>query len=278
MISWRSFSFYMPNAIPEIVRLQKRVFAALGESLEQVEGTCSHGEFLTRTVRHCIDSVDAVVFFDLDCIPLKPGVVARAVRIAVERNMLIGCAQQANYIEVRKILAKRETWPVLLRKIDTARIRFSKWIGIDPFRFYHFENPLIYAGPCFLVVPSAVYNSVGSPTLDVTSRADAAGELTIACRQHGVKVKCLQPTFCHAPKYKLGNIERFGLGTVFGHCIFHAMETTYLSNKRSAFLFEEYCNKILSKYSAASFNERRSTSDGTEVTCPDRGLNVTEGI
>jgi hypothetical protein len=245
MIKWKSFSFFMPNALPEIVRLQQRVFEILQEPLIQVEDTCTHGQFLTRTVREYIDQLDAVVFFDLDCIPLKPGVVERAVRLAVEREMIIGCAQQANYVEIGKILEKRKHWPVIIRKLDTARILLSQRLGIDPYWFYHFDDPLIYAGPCFLVVPAKVYNRVGRPTLDVTPRADAAGELTIACRERGVKVKCLQPTFCHVPKYKLGNVKRFGLGTVFGHSIFHAMETTYLSNKKSASLFEEYCKKVI---------------------------------
>lgn len=242
----------MPNARPEMVRLQKRVFAALDEPLKQVEDTCSHGQFLTRTVRSNVDKVDAVVFFDLDCIPLKAGVIERAVRIAVQGNMLIGCAQQANYIEGAKMLERRKNWPMPIRKLDSARIRLSRSLGIDPYYFYHFKDPLIYAGPCFLVVPSAVYESVGRPTLDVTARADAAGELTIACHEHGVKVRCLQPTFCHVPKYKLGNVKRFGLGTTFGHCIFHAMEATYLGNQQSVSLFEEYCRRVLSACSDES--------------------------
>jgi hypothetical protein len=252
MIKWKSFAFYMPNALPEIVQLQQRVFEILQEPLVQVQDTCTHGQFLTYTVRNHIDQLDAVVFFDLDCIPLKPGVVERAVRLAVEQEMVIGCAQQANYIEIRKILEKRTQWPVILRKLDTARIRLSHRLGIDPYWFYRFEDPLIYAGPCFLVVPAKVYNRVGRPTLDVTQRADAAGELTIACREHGVEVMCLQPTFCHVPKYKLGNDKRFGLGTVFDDSFFHAMETTYLSNKKSASLFQKYCHDVILKYSNLS--------------------------
>lgn len=244
-MNWRTYSFYMPNASGEVVALQKRVFDALGEPLKQVEDTCSHGQFLTRTVRDNIDDVDALVFFDLDCIPLKRGVVARAVRIATRRNMIIGCAQQANYIEVRRILDRRKSWPVVLRKIDSAKIRLCNAIGIDPSHLYRLKNAMIYAGPCFLVIPSSVYQRVGRPTLDVTSRADAAGELTIACRENGVEVKCLQPTFCHVPKYKLGNVKRFGLGTIFGHCVFHAMETTCLGNKRSTSLFQHYCERVL---------------------------------
>ena len=245
MIKWKTFAFYMANALPEILRLQQEAFAALNEPLEQVLDTCSHGEFLTKTMRANQDSLDAVVFFDLDCITLKPGVVARAVKLAVTQGMVIGCAQQANHIEMEKILARRRTMPTLIRKITGARIRLWTWLGWDPF---YFPDPLIYAAPCFLVVPTKIYQQVGRPTLDVTPRCDAAGELTIACREHGVKVKCLQPNYCHVPKDKLGNVVRYGLGTVSGHCIFHGFETTYLSNQTSASLFKKYCEKVIAKY------------------------------
>ena len=245
MIKWKTFTFYMANALPEILRLQQEAFAALNEPLEQVLDTCSHGEFLTKTMRANQDSLDAVVFFDLDFIPLKPGVVARAVKLAVTQGMVIGCAQQANHIEMEKILARRRTMPTLIRKITGARIRLWTWLGWDPF---YFPDPLIYAAPCFLVVPTKIYQQVGRPTLDVTPRCDAAGELTIACREHGVKVKCLQPNYCHVPKDKLGNVVRYGLGTVSGHCIFHGFETTYLSNQTSASLFKKYCEKVIAKY------------------------------
>jgi hypothetical protein len=172
-------------------------------------------------------------------------VVARAVKLAVTQGMVIGCAQQANHIEMEKILARRRTMPTLIRKITGARIRLWTWLGWDPF---YFPDPLIYAAPCFLVVPTKIYQQVGRPTLDVTPRCDAAGELTIACREHGVPVKCLQPNYCHVPRWKLGNVVRYGLGTVSGHCIFHGFETTYLSNQKSASLFKEYCEKVITKY------------------------------
>lgn len=246
MIKWKTFSFYMPNALPEMVHLQNQVFDALNEPLKQVQDTCSHGEFLTATIRKYAGDLDAVVFFDLDCIPLKPGIVEKAVRIAVRNNMVIGCAQQANHIEEAKVFERRNSWPILIRKIDRARIRLYRRLGLDPF---HFKDPLVYAGPCFLVIPSRVYREVGEPALSPTARADAGGELTISCREHGIKVKCLQPTYCHVPKWKLGNVRRFGVGTVYGHCIFHAFESTYLKNDRSASLFNQYCWQVIHEFS-----------------------------
>jgi hypothetical protein len=239
----------MANAIPEILELQRKVFTTLNEPLEQVLDTCAHGEFLTKTMRAHAGELDAVVFFDVDCIPLKPGVVARAVRLAVEKNMIIGCAQQANHIEMNKLIARRKQLPTLTRKVTGAGIRICAMLGLDPF---YFPDPFIYAGPFFLVIPSKVYKAVGEPTLACTSRADAAGELTIACREHGIQVKCLQPTFCHVPRWKLGNEIRFGLGTIYGHCIFHAFETTYLSNQQSAGYFKQYCQKVINRFQASS--------------------------
>jgi len=239
---WKAFSFYMPNAIPKLVQLQRMVFDVLNEPLDQVQGTCSHGEFLTETMRANMDQLDAVVFFDLDCIPLKVGVVKKAVRLALKNQMIIGCAQQAECFEQIKVLQRRRSLPFPVRKILGARHRLWQRLGWDPF---FFKDPLIYAGPCFLVVPSKIYGRLGRPTLEKTERCDPAGELTIASREQGVEVKCLQPTFCHFPKYKLGNVKRFGLGTVYGRCIFHAFETSYVTNEKSVSLFTTYCEKII---------------------------------
>jgi hypothetical protein len=247
MRKWQTFSFYRPNARSEIVQMQKDVFAALCEPIEQVEDRCSHGKFLTDTLRSKVDQTEAVVFFDLDCIPLKPGVVEKAVRAALRSHMIIGCAQQANHIEEEKILMSVRKWPWALRKCESLRRRIWRRMGWDP---YHFRNPLIYAGPCFLVVPTAVYHQVGQPSLEPSPRADVAGELTIACQERQVRVKCLQPTYCHVPKFKLGNTRRFGLGTIYGHCIFHAFETTHKGNPLCASLFSEYCLRAIRQYSA----------------------------
>lgn len=132
MIKWQAFSFYMPNALPSIVSLQKAVFEKLDEPLVQVQDSCSHGEFLTRTMRDCLGKLDAVVFFDLDCIPLKQGISEKAVRLALKCRMVIGCAHQANHLEERKIVEKRHRLPFPARKLAGARHRLYQLLGWDP--------------------------------------------------------------------------------------------------------------------------------------------------
>ena len=242
MPTWQSFSFYMPNALPEIVAMQGAVFAALNEPLTQVRDTCQHGEFLTRTLRENADRLDAVVFYDLDCIPLKRGVTARAVDLALRRGTIIGCAQQAEHVEIMRSVEAERHLPFWHHRYRQVRRRVMDRLGRDPFRF---DDPFIYAGPCFLVVPTKLYKAVGQPDLMPTASVDVAGALTAACRERGVPVRCLQPTYCHHPKYKLGNTPRYGPGTVYGNCVFHAFETTYLTNTKSASLFMEYGEKVV---------------------------------
>ncbi len=235
-------SYYRDNANDDILQWQRRVFSHFHLQIKQCKSELSHGEFLTDYVRSKVSSVDVIIIVDIDCIPLTDDVVPRLLNIVTRKPMLIGCAQQADHIEMIKAEENYRLYSLPQKGIERC-VRLARWFrGKPPVRFH---NPLIYAGPCFLVVPSKVYYAAGQPTFEATVRADCAGELTIACREQGIPVRCIMPTHVVVPKYRLGDEIKFGLGTTYGRLIYHAFESTYKQNVLSQNLFITKCKEVL---------------------------------
>ena len=236
-------SFHMGNARADVLDWQRRVFHRLGVPLQQIRRPCPHGTFLTDSLRQRVDSCDAVVFFDIDCIPLRPEVTARCAEAACRRRIVIGCAQQANHYEARKYWHwhNQQGWPT--RASQRLRRAGRRILGMQnpPYR-----DPLIYAGPCFLVVPTSVYRAVGQPSLEPDDGAglDVGARLTVACRAAGYRVKCLRPTAVEVPKYRLGDRVAFGLGTTYAGMVYHAFESTYVEASRTPEMFLAKCRLV----------------------------------
>jgi hypothetical protein len=147
---------------------------------------------------------DGVIFFDIDCIPLNRGAVTHWYLPAIVAGTLIGPAQRANHLRTRHV----------------------------------------YAGPCALGFSRALYRRAGKPTMDVTRRADAAGELTYACEDRGIPVIKLPVTDCIELKWKLFEEDRpgFGMGTTWADSVFHAFE---MRGGETRQMFLDKCDEVL---------------------------------
>lgn len=201
--SWNIYSFFDDNIPPEVVLAQSQVFRHLGLPLVQRHlGGRSHGQAMQEAVHNAAE--DALIFFDIDCIPLNRGVVLNWYHPAMAAGAVIGPAQRANHLATRHI----------------------------------------YAGPCALGFSRATCVRAGSPTLDVTERADAAGELTYACEERSISVIKLPVTQCIEPRWKLYDEDRpsFGLGTTWADSVFHAFEMRGGKTRR---MFLDKCDAVL---------------------------------
>ena len=236
-------SFYMNNAKPAILDAQKQVFDALSIPLRQVCDTCSHSVFLTKFLRSQPASMEAVVFFDIDCVPLDDSVFWRLVRSAISDQSLVGCAQQANHIDTARYWKWHGRLPRYRRIVEKIRraIRHSRGVPNPPYL-----KPLTYAGPCFMIIPMKGYRELGSPSLEVEPEEfDAAGRLTHEWQNAGKSVKLLWPTDCELPKFRYGDVIGFGLGTTFDSFAYHAFESTHVKDSDSPERFVHRCNELM---------------------------------
>lgn len=244
-------SFYMSNASPSLVNAQAKVFEKLKIPIQQVCESCSHGEFLTAFLRKQTEDVQAVVFFDIDCVPLDAEKLWAVVQKSVAHQLLIGCAQQANHFEQVKYWRWCESLSIVARGIQKLRRGLRKITGkLNP----PYRSPFMYIGPCFMIVPMNTYREIGAPSLEAEPpQFDVAGRLTHEWTRNNKKCEFLWPSNCEIPKYRYGDTLGFGLGTTFGDLVYHAFESTYVAGSESANRFIARCNTLLSN--STSFNE-----------------------
>ena len=184
-------SLYWKNVSQDLVAHQKAVFRKLGVPHEQ----CLHDK-----MNHAewmeqeiarADPDDILVFCDIDAFPITKKAYEKAVSVA-RGGKIFGLAQTAN----------------------------------------HLANPdKIYAGPMFLAFKKQTYLRLNTPSLRSSKEVDAAQNLTLAAEEHGVEVELAFPKDCLLPKWPLGNIGIFGIGTFYGDReFFHLFESRKPSN------------------------------------------------
>lgn len=178
-------SMYWNNIHPDIIAQQKRVLNALGHDLAQEEATgVAHGVWLTRTMES-LGADDAILFLDIDCLPLNAAIVERAFARA-EAGAIFGVAQTASHLPNR-----------------------------------HF----VYAGPTFLALTKKTWDALGRPSLAVDPGHDAAMLLSEAAVANGVPLEIVQPNYVAIPRWPLGDYGCLGIATVYGGEIFHLFES-----------------------------------------------------
>jgi len=240
----------MDNALPGLVQSQRKVFDTLSIPINQILDTRSHGEFMTRYLRSTGADVDAVIFFDIDCIPLDSLGFHELVSRSIADQILVGCAQQANHLEAKKYMEWYQGLAPVLKLSEKIRWRIRRLRGkLNP----PYRDPFSYAGPCFLIVPMRSYRSIGSPSLEADARNfDVAGRLSYEWLLHKKKIELLWPTACEVPKYRYGDSFGFGLGTTFQDLIYHAFESTHVPDSETPARFEQKCQELISSFKTRS--------------------------
>jgi hypothetical protein len=160
----QAFSCYMNNMPENVIEYQKKIFDLFHMELNQ-EFTIQpfHDYWLNEKIK-ALD-FDIVIFFDIDCIPLKPGLYEYIVDQISDNNSIIGVEQ-------------------------------SSWARNPDF---------IYAGlPCFAFTKQ-VYEKMNKPTFDLSENYDAGGEFTWRANEYGVNVKLFKITNSLNRKWKCGN-------------------------------------------------------------------------
>jgi hypothetical protein len=171
------YTCYNYNVSRELVQNQKKVFDLFNMEITQELTSIHHPIWMQNKVQSLKD-FDILVFFDIDCIPLKPGLYEYILEQIGDNNSIIGIEQARN---------------------DADQ-----------------NSNIIYAGPACLATSKIAYEKMGRPTYSDNHRADSGGELTFAAKESGVNVKFFEITSSLTKEWKCGN-KYFGLGTTYDH-------------------------------------------------------------
>lgn len=207
-------SLYGSNRPTTIVDWQRKVFDRFDITLNQIAAPFpaqSHGYFLDRVAEQTISQWDYLITFDMDAIPLRPDFVSQIMDKICDGRTLFGGAQQSNHIVVN----------------GTA------------------QN--VYVSPCFLAISRNLYEKLGRPTFDHTSRGDCAEELTWRVKEQGFNLGLVYPSSIIDPCYPLDNGLHFGQGTTYGDLAYHNFCQDRANSEQ---MFVEKCKETLARYGA----------------------------
>lgn len=181
------FTVYNERINKNVVDLQKKVCQKYEVDINQifVKNWVSHGHSVDQILKDFKNSNDVIVLFDIDSIPLNFDIVPKAINWAKENIGIFSVAQ-------KQIKSK---------------------------------NPIIHAGPAFMVFSIETFNILNRPTFEATNRSDCGGEMTHSAREKGVEVRLMYPTEVDRKDFYLDGYIMFGLGTNYENNIYHAFES-----------------------------------------------------
>jgi hypothetical protein len=151
----------LPSTIPEY---QKKVFDLFNMELTQeLSNLPFHDFWLDEKIQNL--DFDILIFFDIDCIPLKPGLYEYIVDQVLDNNSFIG-VEQAHKIR---------------------------------------GNGSIYAAPACFGITRDVYEKMNKPSFRLSDNYDCGGEFSWIAKNHNVNMKLFEITSSLNKRWKCGD-------------------------------------------------------------------------
>jgi hypothetical protein len=183
-------SYSYENLNKDITSHQENVFNKFKIDLNQFVGKIRHAEFMDYIMSN-IDS-EIYVFFDVDCIPLKEGVIEFLVD-KIKYDSMIGIEQQCNSLTT---------------------------------------NEHIYAGPACFAITKTFYEQLGKPSFSENRRSDVGEELTFISESKNKEFHLLEKKSSEDNIWKLKGGRFFGHGTIYGDdLVYHQFEIRKFHDK-----------------------------------------------
>jgi hypothetical protein len=211
---FKIFSFYNKDVNPDVPLYQKEVFKHFGFSINHVfNNKFSHGDFLNDICKKVTDT-DYIILFDIDCIPTNKKWINHLLDDLLEPNSLVGAAQTANHLR---------------------------------------DGKNLYISPFFFAISTSYLKALNYPDMRMTEQikksnafpdaVDAGQHLSEEVSKNGGKLKFWWPTHIEEEKWDLFHPQhpRFGLGTTYNDCIYHA----FYSRNNLSDRFLDKCKAIL---------------------------------
>lgn len=155
------FSCYMDNIPENVVKHQKMVFDSFGMELNQEFTDMPFHDYWLDSKINSLD-FDIVIFFDIDCIPLKPGLYEYIVDEISDNNSIIGVEQ-----------------------VNQTR-----------------SPNFVYAAPACFGVTKEVFEKMNKPSFRLKDEYDCGGEFSWNAPNYGVNVKLFEITTSLNRKWK----------------------------------------------------------------------------
>jgi hypothetical protein len=91
----------------------------------------------------------------------------------------------------------------------------------------HIDPDRLFAAPMFLAISRRTWDSLGRPSFKTDPQNDVAQKLNDIAVAAGVQVDMLFPWACIVPKWRLGDVGLYGVGTFYKGGVFHLFEARH---------------------------------------------------
>jgi len=89
----------------------------------------------------------------------------------------------------------------------------------------HVDPDRLFVAPMFMAISRRTWDGLGRPSFRPDASADVAQRLNEAATAAGVGIEMLYPWGCIVPKWRLGEIALYGIGTFYRGGVFHLFES-----------------------------------------------------
>ncbi len=91
----------------------------------------------------------------------------------------------------------------------------------------HIDPDRIFVAPMFMAISRQTWDQLGRPSFRPDAENDVAQRLNARAREAGVTIEMLYPYGAIVPKWRLGDIGFYGLGTFYRSGVFHLFESRW---------------------------------------------------
>jgi hypothetical protein len=196
-------SFYMDNVVADVVQHQRAVLEKFVPADFALVQKLS-----TRTHADALDDFvknteyDLIVVLDIDCVPLSASSVPTLAMRAAQGE-LVGCVQRANHID---------------------------------------NHGHLYIGAFCMAFTRQLWEKLGRPSFQPTSRGDVGEELTYRCEEIHQPIHMIWPSSVEVALWDLTDKQKFGLNTEYDGSFLHAFGIRESANQRK---FVDRCRDIM---------------------------------
>jgi hypothetical protein len=89
----------------------------------------------------------------------------------------------------------------------------------------HVDPDRLFVAPMFMAISRATWDALGRPSFQPDAANDVAQKLNDRARAAGVVIEMLYPWGAIVPKWRLGDVGLYGLGTFYRGGVFHLFES-----------------------------------------------------